>query len=352
MKSLSSGSHVKELRRRFGAFTLVELLVVIAIIGVLVALLLPAVQAAREAARRSQCVNNLKQIALALHNFHDAKKKLPMATGYPLDMNGLPWTVATLPFIEEQSQSDAIMSARKSYISGGGATFWTSTAAQSLVVRVSQSFACPSDPAVSNPILEGRGSSPGSPPAFVASWNSSRMMGLWYPASIGPTNPDGCDLCPKDAGGNIALWCCRGCDWGSRDHGGHPTCIDLPAKRGESVGLFVRYPKSYSFKTATDGLSKTVIAGETLPTHNIFNGLYALNFPVASHSVPINTMQTDNGSPQTLDWARTAGYKSLHSQGANFAMADGSVRFLNDIIDHATYAALGTRAGDETVDVP
>src|SRR5207237_1675079 len=88
------------------AFTLVELLVVIAIIGVLVALLLPAVQQAREAARRMTCTNNLKQIGIALHNHHDVKLTFPpggMNTGH----NGTPvyttWTVEILPFMEQQA---------------------------------------------------------------------------------------------------------------------------------------------------------------------------------------------------------------------------------------------------------
>ena len=82
------------------AFTLVELLVVIAIIGVLIALLLPAVQAARESARRAHCVNNLKQVGIAVHNFHDARRSLP-----PSFLTGgghAPWLVMILPYVEQQ----------------------------------------------------------------------------------------------------------------------------------------------------------------------------------------------------------------------------------------------------------
>ena len=102
--------------RSASGFTLVELLVVIAIIGILVALLLPAVQAAREAARRTQCVNNLKQLGIAMHNFHDANAELPYACYYN---NGLgrilsrservTWVVQLMPFMEEQSLHGQIL---------------------------------------------------------------------------------------------------------------------------------------------------------------------------------------------------------------------------------------------------
>src|SRR5262245_36307928 len=85
---------------RRGGFTLVELLVVIAIIGVLVALLLPAIQAAREAARRTQCVNNLKQIGIAIHNYHDTYKRIPNSRR---TFDYITWAAELWPFIEEQN---------------------------------------------------------------------------------------------------------------------------------------------------------------------------------------------------------------------------------------------------------
>jgi len=95
---------------RRGAFTLVELLVVIAIIGILVALLLPAIQAAREAARRSQCSNNVKQLGLALHNYHDTYSSFPFSwmadLSRPPLMNAQVWGVRILPFMEESALYD------------------------------------------------------------------------------------------------------------------------------------------------------------------------------------------------------------------------------------------------------
>lgn len=98
------------LRRNRGGFTLVELLVVIAIIGILVALLLPAVQAAREAGRRMSCSNNLKQLALAQHEYHDVYKTFPPKSVGPIQCFDLSWVVHTLPFIEQTAVRDKMMS--------------------------------------------------------------------------------------------------------------------------------------------------------------------------------------------------------------------------------------------------
>ena len=134
-------------------FTLVELLVVIAIIGILIALLLPAVQAAREAARRMQCTNNLKQIGLAMHNYHDSMKCLPFASAYnagPFYQNVGTWAAFILPYLELQTHYDLFdFTHPMKYDSDS-----TNKEAVTTVVAV---YLCPSDPQSSEKQIFGVG---------------------------------------------------------------------------------------------------------------------------------------------------------------------------------------------------
>ncbi|QDT68869.1 Type II secretion system protein G precursor [Planctomycetes bacterium MalM25] len=152
------------------AFTLVELLVVIAIIGILVALLLPAVQAAREAARRTQCVNNVKNLALAMHNYHDTNGSFPAAAEFPsieelsgsANMSSLDgralyhnWVIRVLPFMEEQQLSDLFEIEPLIRVSDDP------TGTRNAVARATpvQAMLCPSDGANGTPFIEGSGAS-------------------------------------------------------------------------------------------------------------------------------------------------------------------------------------------------
>ena len=197
--------------RRVG-FTLVELLVVIAIIGVLVALLLPAVQAAREAARRAQCTNNVKQLGLALQSYHDVRETLPAAVQYCCNLTrarGHTWTTSILPYLEQPALSDAITGTD----SFGGAfsdgpLFHVGLLPAEIVSTVIPAYACPSDRDPTNPILADRTSLNG---AFNP---EDPAMGLWYAASMGPTHPGGCPLCgagdAPDPENPSAIYCCQG----------------------------------------------------------------------------------------------------------------------------------------------
>ncbi len=306
-------------------FTLVELLIVITIIGILVGMLLPAVQAVREAGRRLQCSSNLKQIGLALHGYHVATGALPSGSSYLGGVTCPTWAAALLPFLEKQAVYNAVN--------------WnlslSDPANQKAVTTVIPVYICPTDPQSTHPIL----GPPFAPARGDSPWtNPVSSMGLWYTGCMGPTEPDGCPFCPDPS------YCCQMNWW------------DYPP-RG-SVGMFCRCPRRFCFAEVHDGLSNTIMAGETLPGQYIWNGVFCCNFPVSSTSIPLNTMLTDHGvhgsyDPSTgLMWARTSGYKSLHVGGANFVFGDGSVHFFDQAIDYKLYNALGTRAGNEVVTVP
>ena len=239
---------------RSGGFTLVELLVVIAIIGVLVALLLPAVQAAREAARRAQCVNNLKQIGLALHGYHDAHKKLPRATVYGSptgEIAAYPWTQLIYPYMEQQPLHDALEDVLQMHVTRAPNNhlrpLWNSSfrsLLEPLITQRVETFICPSDPRATDFVMTRRGNSRAAggqePPYAPGDVNPYATHGLWYPVSIGPTHNDGCDNgCPAMPGAP-PQWCCSGCSWGTQGVGGYLTCRDSSLDQGDSVGRFTR----------------------------------------------------------------------------------------------------------------
>jgi prepilin-type N-terminal cleavage/methylation domain-containing protein/prepilin-type processing-associated H-X9-DG protein len=298
-------------------FTLVELLVVIAIIGILIALLLPAIQAAREAARRAQCINTLRQLGIALHQHHQALGKLPQgctfsAASFVSNPIRATWVIFLLPYSENKYVYD-LFNLKKPL----------GDPVNDRAVKTVVSFlVCPSDPDARSPILKNRCTYDGNP---------SECMGTWYLASMGPTSPDGCPLCAE----NNPSYCCQGSSFGTGDGG------------DSGVGMFQRYPRGIKFKEVRDGLSNTIMLGETLPTHSIHVAAFNENVPLGYTTVPMNLMegkdaeQSHSGQPVN----RCQGFKSMHSDGANFLMADGSGIFINDRIDFRIYNALGTRAG-------
>ena len=304
-------------------FTLVELLTVVAIIGVLVGLLLPAVQAARESGRRAKCANNLRQIGIALHAYHEAYGTFPYGSNYSAPSTGYPtWAVLILPQLDQDAVFNAYDPGQAPY----------STANQVVAKTFMSVFVCPSDPQSHSPILPDRGDSPSPAPGLSGgTTNPASSMGLWYPVCMGPTQPDFCFFC-SDPNPSPSNPCCQGNNFGSYGGDGYPD--------GNSVGMFGRWPVPFSSAQVRDGLTNTIMAGETLPGDYIWNGVFCPNFPISGTSIPVNTFINDGGLHGTWDadggiiWGKSSGYKSLHPGGCNFMLGDGSIHFFSASIDY------------------
>ena len=305
-------------RARFG-FTLVELLVVIAIIGILVSLLLPAVQTARDAARRAACSNNLRQIALAIHMYQDTAKYLPISISYhhggpnpSPEVNGKGWIVGILPMIEEQALFDQFVPCFKgNFGSGGGMLGQACRGAMATELAV---LHCPTDGSV-----EGAHTT-------QFQWTGIPVSLTSYKGVIGDTRMGGS---------------------GSIHPGTEPDCHNTVGCNG----LFYRqnYQEPIELKDITDGLSKTLMVGEDVAFHNHHATAFYCNGDYSSCHAPLNYKPNP---PTPTHWWNVISFRSMHPGGAHFALADASVKFFAEGIDYNLYRALSTRAGEELIEVP
>lgn len=303
-------------------FTLVELLVVIAIIGALVALLLPAVQAAREAARRMRCQNNLKQIGLASHSHHDILGELPRAFS---PTTGLSWHVYILPYIEQQSLYNQ---------------FDTTTVNPShtapnrndphglVIIQTYQCTSCPVKRQLFNPPNNTNGPSDlipantGTPAAIPHYYGVNGPRGGNYPvgtathsgvpaATSGMFQRDGTIRMARVTDGTSNTLMVAEMSWVSPQY-------------GTRYRTWVRGGDEYSGVVA--GRPSFVVSGRNVT--NPINGIFSANLIVPYNDMP---------------------FGSMHSGGMNVCLGDGSVRFLNQNLSMTTYRALASRDEGESL---
>ncbi len=337
-------------RRWTRGFTLVELLVVIAIIGILVALLLPAVQTAREAARRMQCTNRLRQVGLASLTFESANRNLPPGSYYSLGPRapapGGNFLTEIMPYMELSTVIDSLD--QSDYYTDGGAT---NTPNELKIATLSfQEFICPSDPVAGNPFVDD---------AEFSGRNPRQAQMTWYVGSMGTTIPDSVSLLigdiPSSGPVDPVIQVAVGCNFGSNDQFNCAPCVTNSRLQcsddDQCGGLVCRHHEGVPLRKASDGVSKTFLAGETIPSHIIFNTVFSENFVVSSTVTPINLFESDNRARrQPRTYPRTSGFKSWHTGGVNMVYGDGHVTFISEGIDYLTYNAMGSRNGNEIAD--
>jgi prepilin-type N-terminal cleavage/methylation domain-containing protein/prepilin-type processing-associated H-X9-DG protein len=352
----------RPLHTRTTAFTLIELLVVIAIIAILIALLLPAVQKVRSAAARMKCSNNLKQLGLASHGYHDVNSKLPPgglllavdSAGTAGDKGS--WMFHILPYMEASN-----LFGKATDLTTPGTHSITTTGTPIANVLLPW-MVCPADP---------KG----------GQTTNAAFAGSNYAASGGPMSGRSYNCDPPNC--PVVIRCNDPFTpaYGNRPDLGY-TSSSVSARSNDKKllrGLFARpdrvFPTvnaivQFNFLEITDGTSNTLMLGETIPFENRYSadGSAFSARPqgmVLTTIIPMNTRtpfptqgvssadcsgQTPPNSQIYGNWGYSAGFKSEHAGGVNFVFGDGSVKFLNQNMNMDTFQLLGCRNDGKAID--
>jgi prepilin-type N-terminal cleavage/methylation domain-containing protein/prepilin-type processing-associated H-X9-DG protein len=317
-----SRSSLGATRPRELGFTLVELLVVIAVIGILVALLLPAVQAARESARRAQCLNNFKQVGVAMHSYHAARNHFPdgidmwttsapcsIPPGKTLSFIGWGWGTHILPYLEESSvfsMFDLTERSDNNYAKGNSFKAGAS--------KIS-TYLCPSDP------------------------KGFELVGCCSDVSNGGSDAEDVGKTNMAGIADSTSWQCV-----YKEYDNYPS--GWPRWDGNGV-LFGH--SAVNVSKITDGTSHTLMIGEVVGYEDVENaGYFWVTWDVLDVANGINLPLRI--PPRSLFDETDAGFASHHPGGCHFLFCDGSAGLLNETIDQNVLAALATRNGAEVID--
>ncbi len=307
--------------RRHG-FTFVELLVVVAIVAVAMALLLPAVQSAREEERLVQCKDNLKQLGLALHSYHETHDRFPYSSTYSGIAAPTPahtWNEFLLPYMDMGAVYLKI-DFRKANM-------------DPINAKVFENLKLPWQSCPSNEWSDKMGAINGS---TFDPWPVG-TQGQFYAPCTGTQISEGITAyeCAALGLGPGSYCCTEGTHWDSAAPAANP-------------GMFGgRNVYSSTLKEATDGAGSTFLLGERRAELLRFSGAFSINFPGAPTSAKLNSklLNLQSCEDHTHNW----GFSSKHEAGAHFLLVDGKVRFINDAIDYKIYCYLGDKADGNKV---